>query len=108
MKRTPKTMKGHPRVTDGLAADLESNQLRLGQEDRGPGKDVSKKPDETNRRKIYTLVMVEDEFLTGPWNTEQIKMNLFLLIINSREVKNKQTNKPEKESLIIVDQIAWL
>lgn len=35
MKRIPEMMmEGHPRVTDGLAAGLASNQLRQGQEDR--------------------------------------------------------------------------
>lgn len=40
--------------------------------------------------KFIPLVMVEDEFITRTWNTEQIKMNLFLLIINSKKVKKKK------------------
>lgn len=44
MKRTPETMmQGNPRVTDGLAAGLERNQSRLGQEERTPRRDVSEK-----------------------------------------------------------------
>lgn len=44
--------------------------------------------------------MVEDEFITRTWNTEQIKMNLFLLIINSKKVKKKKKSGggPEKET----------
>lgn len=61
--------------------------------------------------KFIPLVMVEDEFITRTWNTEQIKMNLFLLIINSKKVKKKKKvgeSLKKKQSLIIVDWRAWL